>query len=225
MYSSSAVIPRDQMSACAVSSASHPYGRIVVVVVHHLGRHPARRADKGMGVNALVRAVHHARHAEVRQADVALAVHEDVARLDVARHQRAEKKTPVEQIGVVQVLQAEGGLLDDVGDDRLLEGTGERKRNVESLALLDPPGFPEILENAQQGSFGHERSHDPQRRVHVEAAVARQDIVAAAQTHGEDFLPDVVEIDGRVFELQHFHSHIAIIVLAVRFVNNGICAL
>ena len=46
-----------------------------------------------------------------------------------------------------------------------------------------------------------------------------------AKTSPRAFLPDVVEIDGRVFELQHFHGHIAIIVLAVRFVNNGICAL
>lgn len=76
------------MSACAVSSASHPYGRIVVVVVHHLGRHPARRAHEGPRTRVLHGTLDHARNAQIGQTHAPIGVDENVPRLDIATMKR-----------------------------------------------------------------------------------------------------------------------------------------
>lgn len=83
----------------------------------------------------------------------------------------------------------------------------------------------EILQNAQERTLDHKRGHDPQRALHVEAAVARQNVLVVAKLHRQDFLADIFQVDGGVLELQDFYSDNHIVILATRFVHLCKCSL
>ena len=86
----------------------------------------------------------------------------------------------------------------------------KRRGYLESLPVLDPVMAGEILQNAQERTLDHKRGHDPQRALHVEAAVARQNVLVVAKLHRQDFLADIFQVDGGA---SSFRIFIAIIIL------------
>eukprot|EP00968_Pinguiococcus_pyrenoidosus_P027311 scaffold7366_cov254-Pinguiococcus_pyrenoidosus.AAC.13 len=146
-------------------------GVVAPFLLHHLGRHPARRADEGRRAGLPEALVDEpAADAEVGDPHVAFPVHENVPGLDV----------PVDVALVMEVLHPLEHLAQDVFQD----------------GFAHPLSQPHVLGNphhVHQGALVHEPRHQPQLVAIDEARVQAEHVLVVAHLHRLHLLQDFVE--------------------------------